>query len=422
MKVLLKSVRILHPDGKFETSESDILIVDGNISKIATGIKAESDTDVFEHKGAVVSIGWMDLKANFRDPGDETMEGLENGISAAAHGGFTAVILMPSTNPPVQSKADVEYLINKSKKHIVSIYPSGCLSVNREGKDITEMYDMKTAGAVAFTDDRRPVSDSGLLMRSLMYAKNINTVIISYPEDNHIAGKGQVHEGVQSTMAGLKGIPSFAEALVVSRDIKICEYTGGRLHFSTVSTANSVELIRQAKKNGLPVTAEVAAHQLFFDDTTVSSYDTHYKVKPPFREQHDIHALKEGIKDGTIDVICSDHQPQDEEAKVTEFEFASYGIAGIETAFSAALTASNGFCSLESIIKSFTVNPRRVLGMDIPVIKEGSPAELTIFDPELEWTPSKEILQTKSKNNPFIGTKLKGKALAIVNKGMFRRF
>lgn len=421
MNVLLKSVKILHPDGKLDKSESDISIRDGIITGIGNGIKAGSDTEIFESKGAIVSVGWMDMKANFREPGYETMEGVENGIAAAANGGFTSVVLMPSTNPPVQTKADVEFLINKTKNHLTRVYPAGCLSVNRDGKDITEMYDMKQAGAVAFTDDRRPVTDSGLLMRSMMYAGNIGTVIISFPEESHIAGKGQVHEGLQSTMAGLKGIPAFAEELMVSRDIQICEYTGSKLHFSTISTARSVELIREAKKKGLPVTAEVAAHQLFFDDSSISGYDTNFKVKPPFREQHDIAALKEGINDGTIDVICSDHQPQDEEAKIKEFEFASYGIAGIETAFSVALTASSDVCSLEKIIQCFTVNPRKILGIGIPEIKEGSPAELTVFDPGCEWTPASGSLQTKSKNNPFIGIKLKGKALAVISNGKFRR-
>jgi dihydroorotase len=421
MKVLLKSVRILHPDGNLEKATKDILISDGKISKIGSDIKPEENTETFESAGAVVSIGWMDMKANFRDPGHETMEGLENGLMSAANGGFTSVVLMPSTQPAIQTKTDIEYLISKSNNKIVSVFPTGSLSVNREGKDITEMFDMKSAGAVAFTDDRRPVSDSGLLMRSLMYAKNIDSLIISFPEDKHIAGKGQVHEGVQSTVAGLKGIPSFSEELMISRDLKICEYTGGRLHFSTISTAQSVELIRQARKKGLPVTAEVAAHQLFFDDHSISGYDTNFKVKPPFREQKDIAALKEGIKDGTIDVICSDHQPQDEEAKVTEFEFASFGIAGIETAFAAALTAASGTCSLENIIASMTVNPRRILGVAIPEIKEGADAELTVFDPELEWIPSKDSLISKSKNNPFIGIRLKGKALAICNRGLFKK-
>lgn len=420
MNVLLKSVKILHPDGTLDKSETDILIKDGIIAGIGSGLNAGSDTETFESKGAIVSIGWMDMKANFREPGYETMEGIENGVAAAANGGFTSVVLMPSTNPPVQSKADVEYLINKSQNHLTRVYPTGCLSVNRDGKDITEMYDMKLAGAVAFTDDRRPVSDSGLLMRSMMYATNIDTVIISFPEDSHIAGKGQVHEGLQSTMAGLKGIPSFAEELMVSRDIQICEYTGGKLHLSTVSTARSVELIREAKRKGLPVTAEVAAHQLFFDDSSIKEYDTNLKVKPPLREQKDINALKAGIQDGTIDVICSDHQPQDEEAKVREFEFASYGIAGIETAFSAALTAASDVCTLENIIQSMTVNPRKILGIKIPEIKIGESAELTVFNPEQEWTPTANDLKSKSKNNPFIGIKLKGKALAVVNRGKFR--
>jgi dihydroorotase len=266
------------------------------------------------------------------------------------------------------------------------------------------MHDMKRAGAVAFTDDRRPVSDSGLLLRALQYTKNIDSLVISYADDKSISGKGQVNEGVASTMSGLKGMPAFAEELMVNRDLRICEYTGGRLHFSTISTAAAVEMIRQAKAKGLPVTAEVCAHQLFFDDSVILDYDTNFKVKPPFRSQSDIEALKKGLVDGTIDVICSDHCPEDAESKVVEFDFASYGIAGIETAYAVANTALGNESSTA-----------------IPEIKEGAIANLTVFDPSLEWIPTATDSKSKSKNNPFFGFKLKGKAIAVFNNGFFKR-
>src|SRR5688572_15520728 len=267
MKVLLRSVRIIQPDGEPAQGLNDILINDGIIGKIGAKLKADSDTTVYEWENAHVSIGWLDMKANFRDPGNEVKEGIQTGLQAAMSGGFTGVVLMPSTTPAIQSKADVDYIRNRSLNHLVTIFPTGALSVNREGKDITEMFDMQAAGAVAFTDDKRPVYDSGLMVRALQYAGNAGSLVISFADDKSISGKGQVNEGISSTMAGLKGMPAFAEELMINRDINICEYTGSKIHFSTVSTSAAVDLIRKAKKKGLPVTAEVCAHQLFFDDS-----------------------------------------------------------------------------------------------------------------------------------------------------------
>jgi len=421
MKLLLQSVRIVYPGGKIDKKEVDIGIEGKKIKVIGSGIDPSGYDEVFSHKGAYVSIGWFDMKANFRDPGDETKETLDSGIRAAAQGGFTGVVLMPSTNPPVQTKSDVEYLKSRSKGGIVSIHPAGSLSIGREGKDITEMFDMKQAGAVAFTDDRRPVTDSGLLLRAMQYAGNVGSLIISYADDKSISGKGHVNEGLSSTIAGMKGMPSFAEELMINRDIKICEYTGGRIHFSTLSTRSAVEMIRNARKRGLPVTAEVSAHQLMFDDSVITDYDTNYKVKPPFRSKDDIEALVEGLMDGTIDVICSDHSPQNEESKTVEFDFAAFGISGIETAFATANTVASKKIGLERLVDAFTVAPRKILNLEIPSISENSVAELTIFDPEMEWVPEKGSLKTKSKNNPLIGKKLRGKALAVYNNGSFLR-
>ncbi len=420
MKLLIKSVRILHPTGKIEKESVDLLIADGNIEKIGADLKADKQTTIFDADGAYISIGWMDMKANFRDPGNEVKEGIPSGLEAALAGGFSGVVLMSSAQPAVQSKADVEYIKNRASGHIVTIYPTGALSIDRDGKDITEMFDMKQAGAVAFTDDKRPVADSGLMMRALQYAGNCDSLIISYADDKNISYKGQVNEGISSTISGLKGMPSFSEELMVSRDIKICEYTGSRLHFSTLSTAVAVNLVRDAKKQGLRVSAEVCAHQLFFDDTVILNYDTNYKVKPPFRSPEDVAALKQGIADGTIDVICSDHTPEDPESKIVEFDFAAFGISGIETAFAVANTAAGKDIKLNRIIDAFTVQPRKLLGISIPQIKEGAEANLTIFNPELTWTPEAKEMKTRSKNNPFIGMELKGRAVAVIAKGQFR--
>lgn len=421
MKLLIKSVRILHPTGKIDKDAVDMLIEDGTIEKIGADLKTDKSVEIFDAEGAYASIGWMDMKANFRDPGDEVKEGIPSGLEAALAGGFSGVVLMSSAQPAVQSKADVEYIRNRSAGHIVTLYPTGALSIDRDGKDITEMFDMKQAGAVAFTDDKRPVADSGLMMRALQYAGNCDSLVISYADDKNISYKGQVNEGISSTTSGLKGMPSFSEELMVSRDLKICQYTGSRLHFSTLSTAAAVEIIREAKKQGLPVSAEVCAHQLFFDDTVILDYDTNYKVKPPFRSPDDVAALKEGIADGTIDVICSDHTPEDPESKIVEFDFAAFGISGIETAFAVANTAAGKDIKLNRIIDAFTVQPRRVLGIAIPEIKEGSEANITIFNPNVAWTPVASELKSRSKNNPFIGMELKGRAVAVIAKGQFRK-
>jgi len=421
MKLLIKSVLILHTDGVSEKEPKDILVSDGRIEKIGTGINAEKDTEVFDAGGACVSIGWMDMKANFRDPGDELKEGIPSGLEAALAGGFTGVVLMSSTKPAIQSKADVEFIRNRSNGHLVTLYPTGALSIDREGKDITEMFDMKQAGAVAFTDDKRSIADSGLMLRALQYAGNCGSLVITFADDKSISGKGQVNEGISSTVAGLKGMPSFSEELMVSRDLKICEYTGSKLHFSTLSTASAVAMIRDAKKQGLPVTAEVCAHQLFFDDSSILDYNTNFKVKPPFRSPDDVAALKQGVADGTIDVICSDHNPEDPESKVVEFDFAAFGISGIETAFSVANSAVGKNVSLNRLVDAFTVKPRQIIGLPLPEIKEGAEANLTIFDPKLSWTPSEKEFKSKSKNNPFIGMNLTGRALAVVAKGQFRK-
>ncbi|MFN5325283.1 MAG: dihydroorotase [Bacteroidota bacterium] len=415
MRLLMRSVRVI--ESNKEEYISDLLVVDGIIHKIGNGIK-DKDALVFDVPGACVSPGWVDLRANFRDPGEETKETIQSGLSAAAHGGFTGVVLMPSTNPPIQTKADVEYLLSRSSGHAVNIYPCGVLSHDRDGKDISEMFDMKTAGAVAFGDDKRPVRDSGLMSRALQYSLNIGSVVMTYSDDSGISGKGIVNEGVSSTISGLKSSPAFAEELMVARDIEICRYTGGRLHFGTISTKGSVDRIRAAKKDGLPITADVCAHQLFFDDSVITDYDTNYKVKPPFRSSDDIESLKLGVMDGTIDAICSDHYPQDDESKNVEFDFAGFGIAGIETAFSVSRTALVDL-SVQKLMELFTFGPRRVLGLEQVQIKEGHAANLTVFHPEQEWTPSKDHRKSLSANNPFFGMTLKGKVLGVLNNGQW---
>lgn len=376
--------------------------------------------NIIEGKGHCVSIGWFDMKANFRDPGHEQKEDIFSGMKAAAAGGFTGVAIMPSTHPALQTKADIEYIVNKSRSHLVDVHPVGALSLNRDGKEMTEMFDMKQAGAVAFTDDKRSVMDAGLMMRSLLYAKNIETLIIAFADDRTISGKNVMNESLNSIYFGMKGSPSLGEDLLVQRDIKLCEYTGGKIHFSTLSSAGAVDLIRKAKKTGLAVTAEVCAHQLCFDDAALGDYDTNYKVKPPYRTKDDIKALIKGLEDGTIDAICSDHSPEDIESKDVEFEFANYGILGLETAFASAHTQLHKKLSLAAIVDKFTSRPRQIFNIAIPEIKEGVVANLTVFNPDVEWTFAKQHIHSKSANTPFLNHKFKGRAVAVINNKLMQ--
>ncbi|MFM7767197.1 MAG: dihydroorotase [Bacteroidota bacterium] len=418
MRLLLRNVRIIG-SGKNE-KPTDILIVDGVIKIISSEIKEDYDR-VVDVEGACVSPGWFDLRVNFRDPGDEHKETISSGLTAAAKGGFTDVLLMPSTTPPIQSKTDIEYVKSKAQGRLVNAHPAGCLSQGREGKDITEMFDMKSAGAIAFTDDKRPVSDSGLMLRALQYATNVGSLVMTYSDDSGISGKGVVNEGIPATESGLRSSPAFSEELMVSRDLEICRYADARLHFGTLSTKGSIDRIREAKKQGLKVTVDVCIHQLFFDDSAITGYDTNYKVKPPLRSKVDVDALKSALADGTVDAVCSDHAPQDEETKMVEFDFASYGIAGIETTFSALRTSCPDM-PLGRLVEVLGNGPRRVLGLEEIQIKEGSNACITIFHPDMEHIPARENMASLSHNNPLIGVKLRGKVLGVVNNGLTELF
>lgn len=420
MNVLIQSARIIDPTSPDNGKVKSILIENGLITKIADKIDPAPYASYQKIEGQVhVSAGWLDMKARFGEPGYEYKEDLESGIGAAIAGGFTGVVLMPSTLPPIQSKSEVEYLINKTQGSLVDIYPAGALSQQMEGNDLSEMFDMSQSGAVAFTDDKKPVMNSGLMLRALLYARKFNGLVMSFANDKNISGKGVMNEGINSTLLGLKGIPALAEELMVIRDIFLTEYTESRLHFSTVSTAQVVALIRQAKSKGIAITAEICAHQLAFDDSVMSGFDSLYKVKPPFRSQEDIEALKNGLADGTIDVICSDHTPEDVEMKVREFEYAAYGIIALETAYAVANTYLKGILSTEQLIHKIAIRPRQILNLPVPRIKEGETANLTIFDPAKEWTFTADHIRSKSKNTPFTGMQLTGKAIAVVNKLRF---
>jgi dihydroorotase len=410
MNLLIKSATISDPGSPFYQQVADVLIEKGHITKIGQNIDADADT--FEAEGKYLSPGFFDLNCNIGELGLETKEDLRTGTRAAAAGGFTGVALMPNTQPPVHSKAEIEYLMNRAKNNLVDVYPLGAISYKREGKDMAEMYDMYQSGAKAFTDGNRPVQDAGLMERALLYAQGFGALILSYPEDTAIAGKAKVHEGVVSTLLGMKGIPSLAEELMIARDLYLAEYTGSRIHFSTISTERSVELIREAKKKGLQVTCDVAVHHLVLTDEALLGFDSLYKVKPPLRTQKDVNALHAGLKDGTIDAIVSQHTPHEVEFKNVEFEVAEYGMVALQTAFSIALKAK---LPVDMIVKKMAINPRKILNVEIPVIAEGQKANLVLLDKDAEWEYLKITNWSKSYNSPFIGQKLKGSILLTYN-------
>ena len=418
MNILIKSARVIDPRGKYHNKIRDILIENGVIKKIAAKIK-ETKAKTYTANNLHISIGWMDLHANFRDPGFEYKEDIISGCKAAAKGGFTGVLLMPENNPITDNNAQVEYIQSKGKDSIVSVHAAGSITKAMQGNQMVEMYDMKKAGALAFTDDKKALQNNEVIKHALLYAKDFDGLIMNFANDNSIANRGQIHEGEISTALGLKGIPAMAEEIMIDRDISLCKYTESKLHLSYISTKNSVSKIKKAKKEGSKISADVALHNLILTDEKITHFDTRYKVMPPLRSKKDCTALIKGLKDGTIDVICTDHNPEDEENKKTEFDNAAFGIIGLETAFGLIGKHLSKHLSLAEIIKKIAINPRRLLQLKSGNIEEGNTANLTLFNPYLEWVFQKTDIESKSVNTPFVGEKLKGKALAICNKGKF---
>lgn len=416
MMVLIRAAKVIDPNSKHNNKVVDILIKNGIIQEIRKNINAPKGTNIIEEKGVHVSPGLFDLHANFRDPGFEWKEDIKTGMLAAAKGGFTGVLSMPSTLPTTDTKSQVEYILKMSNDNVVNVYPAGSITKDLKGYELSEMYDMSRSGALAFTDDKNSIQHAGVMKLALLYAKNFGGIIMNQANDKSISKDGQMNEGVISTVLGLKGIPSLAEELMIARDIKLVEYTKGRLHFSCISTAKSVELIRVAKKQGLNITADVAIHNLVLDETACEGFDTHYKVNPALRTQKDITALIKGLKDNTIDAISSDHTPQDIENKKVEFDNAEFGMISLQTAFSLACKLENEI-GLEGIIEKMAVNPRKLLGINIPEINTDKAANICLFNPITEWTLEEKNIVSKSKNTPFIGKKLKGKIIGVINNG-----
>lgn len=414
--LLLRNVTVVDPGGAHHDGIVDILVEQGRITKVGARITKGNAKEV-KIEGLHASPGWVDLQSHFRDPGEEYKQGLRNGLDAAAAGGFTAVATLPSTTPPVDARAGIEYQLRVAEGHPVRVLPLGAITRGLKGQQLADLFDMQQSGALAFTDDQQPLRNSRLMLLALQYALNFNGTVFGFPSDPDLAAHGQLHEGPMSVRLGMRGIPAIAETIQLERDLALLAYTGSRLHVSQVSTAGAVELIRQAKARKLKVTAAVAAHHLLLDDGCLRGFETNYKVMPPLREMEHIEALRDGLKDGTIDAVISDHRPEDVEHKVLEFPQAAFGIIGLETSFAVANTALKSRMSLRRIVERFSVGPRRVLGLEVPHLEEGAMADITLFDPAREWQLHEADIVSRSRNTPFIGQPLVGRPLGIIAKG-----
>ena len=420
MKILIKQAKIIDSSSKHNNKICDILINNNKIEKIAKKIQIDSDTKIYKNENLHVSQGWFDMHVNFGQPGFEQRETIENGLNAAAKGGFTEVLLMPNTNPSIDNSSMIDFIKGFSKRNVVKIQVAGNLTVSQEGKNIVEIHDMTNNGCIAFTDDKKSIQNNELMKIAMLYIKNSNSLLMNFPNDSKIQKNGVINEGKISTQLGLKGIPNIAEEMMLDRDITLCDYTESKIHESYISTERSVDKIKKAKEKGINITSDVALHNIFLTEEQVNNFDTRFKVLPPLRTKKDNKAIINGLKDGTIDVITSDHNPFEEETKKLEFDNAEFGIIGLESAFGLINKHLEKHLTLNEIINKISNNPRKILRLKNNSIEEGNYANLTLFDPSKKWEFKESDIVSKSKNSPFVGEELKGKALAIYNNNRFK--
>jgi dihydroorotase len=413
MKILIQQACITDRQSPHNGTIRDILIEGGHITAIEPTLPADADT-IISRPGLYVSPGWVDVFANFCDPGHEHRETLETGAAAAAAGGYTDVFVIPNTQPVVDSKSQVEYIRQKSRLLPVNIWPIGAMSRGLEGKDLAEMYDMRNSGAVAFSDGTSPVQSAGLLLKGLQYIKPFDGVIIQVPDDRTVGASGLINEGIVSTRLGLPGKPMMAEELIIARDIKLARYTGSRIHFTGVTSPRSLDYIRRAKDGGLAVSCSVTPYHLFFTDADLADYDTNLKVFPPLRDGFAVKALKEAVLDGTVDCIASHHFPQEYDNKIIEFEYAKPGMAGLETVYAAVRTVLPEL-SAERAVELLSGGPRRIFGLDPAAVAVGQACSLSLFDPSGETRVLESTTRSRSKNSAFLGRELRGAVVGIVN-------
>ena len=410
MKIIIRETKIIDPKNSFHNQIVDVKINDGMIEEIGKNLVSSVDFEEITIAGLHISQGWFDTSVSLGEPGFEDRETISNGLNVAARSGFTAIALQPNSFPVIDNQSQIQFVKQKAANSATDLYPIGALTKNSEGTDLAELFDMKNSGAIAFGDYNKNTSNANLLKIGLQYVQDFDGLVIAFCQDEKIKGNGVANEGVVSTRLGLKGIPNLAEELVVARNLFLLEYTGGKLHIPTISTAKSAALIKDAKAKGLKVSCSVAVHNLVLTDEKLDGFDTRYKVSPPLRTETDRKALIEAVLDNTIDVITSDHNPMDVEHKKMEFDLAKNGTIGMESAFGALLT----ILPIEKIIEKLT-SGKSIFQVKSSEIKVGSEANITLFTTAEKWVFGKENILSKSKNSAFLGTDILGKVVGICN-------
>lgn len=418
--ILFKNAKLIDPFQE-KIYDTDILVNKGKIQKLSKNISEKEAREQIDLKGLNVAPGFVDLHVHFREPGYENSETIETGCRAALAGGFTKVCCMPNTNPAIDTRETVRFIYEKAESEIVDVYPIAAVTKGRKGEELTEMVELAEAGAVAFSDDGAPIKNAQLMRFVLEYSKITGKPVINHAEDSQLKADGIMNEGVVSTQLGISGNPGIAEQIMIARDLRLAEFVNARIHIPHVSTAGSVELIRQAKAKGLTVTAEVTPHHFSLTDEYMRSFDANGKVAPPLRTEEDRLAIIAGIKDGTIDAIVTDHAPHIYDTKETSLDLASYGMIGLETAFALAMTnlVHKEAITLMELIKLLTIKPATLMQLPLPIFEKGAEANFTIFSPDEWWVFSRKNIYSKSYNTPFIGSEFTGRVKAVFVKSHY---
>lgn len=417
-RILLKGGRVIDIEGKLDAPRN-IVIESGKIAEVSGKEISQFSGEVLDCSGKIISPGWLDMHVHLREPGSEGKETIASGSLAAANGGFTGVCCMPNTSPPIDSQEIIQYIKDRAKGSLVDVYPIAAITKKREGKELSGILELVEQGAVAISDDGSPVMSAELMRRALEYSKMVDIPVIGHEEEATMTVNGDMHEGFVSTCLGLTGMPGVAEEIMIARDIMLADYTGARFHVAHISTRRSVELVREAKARGIKVTAEVTPHHFTLTDQAVRGFDTNTKMSPPLRTEDDLAAILDGLKDGTIDAIASDHAPHSWEEKEAEYIYAPFGVVGLETALGLAMSklVHEKTIPIKNLIALLAQRPYRILNLPLPRIRSGETANLTVFDPEMTWKVDERKFLSKSANSPFLGWQLQGKPFAVINNG-----